>query len=64
MPHCFIVEAKPLECGSRAAAFAEPITTGIKAKAAALLPHSKGALWALIVQIICSIERRSTYAGI
>jgi hypothetical protein len=47
MPHGFIVEAKPLECGSApevrraAAAFAAIANTGIRPKAAAALPHSK-----------------------
>jgi hypothetical protein len=47
MPHSFIVEAKPLECGSApevrraAAAFTAIANTGIRPKAAAALPHSK-----------------------
>jgi hypothetical protein len=41
MPHSFIVEAKPLECGSAAAAFTAIANTRIRPKAAAALPHSK-----------------------
>jgi hypothetical protein len=47
MPHSFIVEAKPLECGSAAAAFTAIANTGIRPKAAAARrtsgaePHSK-----------------------
>jgi hypothetical protein len=37
-----IIRASPLECGSFAAAFVKLLNTGIKAKAAAELPHSKG----------------------
>jgi hypothetical protein len=41
MPDSFIVEAKPLECGSATAAFTAIANTGIRPKAAAALPHSK-----------------------
>jgi hypothetical protein len=47
MPHSFIMEAKPLECGSApevrraAAAFTAIANAGIRPKAAAALPHSK-----------------------